>query len=90
MNKKQYTLKNERIEFLNWLISYYGYNVKNINDNTREISEIYNKERDKLIPKNTIYRWLKRYNHFIVDSFLVEANKYINYDLLNEIHKEIR
>ena len=72
-----YTNKEGRNQFMRWLITNYGYDRVCITDNSRVLSEKYEKENHVKIPKNTIYRWLKEFEHFVADEYQTEASNYI-------------
>ena len=75
--KTDYTRKQARNDFMRWLIKSYGYNKEDITDNPRIISDRYKKESKITIPKNTIYRWIKRFDRFVSDELQAEGSNYI-------------
>lgn len=75
--KNDYIRKQARNDFFHWLIKNYGYNKEDITDNPRIISDRYKKESKITIPKNTIYRWIKRFDRFASDELQAEGSNYI-------------
>ena len=70
MSKSKYTKKQDRNEFFHWLVNHYvTYNVEDIKDNPRVISETYYKETNKHIPQTTIYRWFRRFDVYIAHEY---------------------
>ena len=84
MTMKHYTNQQMRNDFIIWLVNNYGYdiNVVNIPDNSRKLSNRYYKENKILIPKLTIYRWLKRFDEYKYKPFKIIASDYINKSLI--------
>lgn len=56
-NKHDYTTKDDKQHFITWFINKYGYNVDS-HYNSRTLSEEYQTDTNRLIPKITIHRWL--------------------------------
>lgn len=62
-NRKEYVTKQQKEEFIQWYLSHYGYNTNLKNNNSRVVSEAYQREVGVLIPKLTIYRWLQKLDY---------------------------
>ena len=62
-NRKEYVTKQQKEEFIQWYLSHYGYNTNLKNNNSRVVSEAYQREVGILIPKLTIYRWLQKLDY---------------------------
>ena len=74
--KSQYTTKDQRNEFMIWLINNYGYNIENV-DNSRVLSEKYYKSTNNLIPKISIYRWIKGFDKYKLKPYQLIAEQFI-------------
>ena len=81
--KAEYTSKETKKRFLKWYLNNYGMNTSNtVNDNTkynkhinpRILSEQFQQECGILIPKMSIYRWLKRLDN--IDAKNKNDNKF--------------
>ena len=99
--KAPYTTKEQKQQFIKWYLEHYGMNTTNTvnNDNKynkkvnpRILSDLYYEQFHILIPKMTIYRWLKRLDNCnandVNDNKFTEvltdfATTYINTNLLN-------
>lgn len=78
--KKPYVTREQKDEFIQWYLSKYGYNVNLKINNSRVVSEAYEREKGILIPKITLYRWLGKLEQRKVDDF---AKDFIDPNLLN-------
>lgn len=58
--KHDYTTKNDKQQFITWFIDKHGYNIHTDYNkyNSRTLSEEYQQDTNRLIPKITIHRWL--------------------------------
>lgn len=79
-NKKPYVTKEQRKEFIQWYLRKYGYNVNLKINNSRVVSEQYEKETGIIIPKISIYRWLGKLEQGEVNKF---AKEFIDPVLIN-------
>lgn len=79
--RKKYVTKEEKAEFMRWYLEHYGYNVKLKQNNSRVLSEAYQRDTGIYIPKITIYRWFQK----DIDTNLVSefTSKYILDDYIN-------
>ena len=60
VTKHDYTTKNDKQQFITWFIDKHGYNIHTDYNkyNSRTLSEEYQQDTNRLIPKITIHRWL--------------------------------
>jgi len=79
--KKPYVTREQKEEFIQWYLSKYGYNVNLKTNNSRVLSETYEREKGILIPKITIFRWLGKLEQRKVDDF---AKDFIDPALLTQ------
>ena len=79
--KKPYVTKEEKEAFIQWYLSKYGYNTHLKENNSRVLSEAYQREVGILIPKISIYRWLGKLDPSKILDFSTE---YIDQSLLND------
>lgn len=70
--KKPYVTREQKEEFIQWYLAKYGYNVNLKINNSRVLSEAYEREKGILIPKITIFRWLGKLEQKKVDDFAKE------------------
>ena len=78
-HKKDYVTREQKEEFIQWYLAKYGYNSHLKENNSRVLSEAYEREKGILIPKITIYRWLNKFEQNKVDNF---AKEFIDTNLL--------
>ena len=79
--KKPYVTKEQKGEFIQWYLRKYGYNVNLKINNSRVVSEQYERETGIIIPKVSIYRWLGKLEQRKIDDF---AKDFIDSDLFNQ------
>lgn len=79
--KKPYVTREQKEEFIQWYLSKYGYNVNLKTNNSRVLSETYEREKGIVIPKITIFRWLGKLEQRKVDDF---AKDFIDPTLLTQ------
>ena len=70
--KKPYVTKEQKEEFIQWYLRKYGYNVNLKINNSRVVSEQYERETGITIPKVTIFRWLGKLEQKEVKKFSSE------------------
>lgn len=80
-NKKPYVTREQKEEFLKWYLEKYGYNTHLKENNSRIVSETYEREKGILIPKITIFRWLNKLEEKKVENF---AKEFIDPKMLNQ------
>ena len=76
--KKPYVTKTERARFIRWYLDHYGLNVELKKNNSRIVSEHYQRDTGVIIPKITIYRWLNRIDNDEQNTIEAYAKKFIN------------
>lgn len=79
--KKPYVTKEQKEEFIQWYLRKYGYNVNLKINNSRVVSEQYERETGIIIPKVSIYRWIGKLEQREIDDF---ARDFIDSDLFNQ------
>ena len=85
--KKPYVTREQKDEFIEWYLEKYGYNVNLKINNSRVLSEAYEREKGIYIPKITIFRWLGKLKEEIVESF---ASEYIDESLTDSTLVEVK
>ena len=80
-SKKDYVTREQKEEFLKWYLEKYGYNTHLKENNSRIVSETYEREKGIVIPKITIYRWLNKLESKKIENF---AKEYIDDNILNQ------
>ena len=72
---KDYTTKQQKLEFITWLINKYGYHVNTLNYNARILHEQYQQEKLIDIPQLSIHRWLTKLNTNVNNNSLTQQGK---------------
>ena len=72
--KKPYVTREQKEEFIQWYLHKYGYNVNLKINNSRVVSEAYERETGITIPKITIFRWINKLEQKEINNF---ASEYI-------------
>ena len=87
-DKKPYVTKEERARFIHWYLEHYGLNVELKKNNSRKLSEHYQRDTGVLIPKISIYRWLNRIAEDEKYTIAAYAKEFIDPTLITKPKKD--
>ena len=80
-SKKPYVTREQKEAFIQWYLKKYGYNTHLKENNSRVVSEQYERETGVIIPKISVFRWLNKLESKKVENF---AKEFIDPEMLNQ------